>query len=230
MLSINNFTVVYRATFSVLTLCLILFNPIAVSAQQQAPKVGQISKIEMPAKVVVFGDSLSAAYGIDKQQGWVALLSERFAKMNLKNRVHNASLSGETTSGGMQRLPKVLAQHQPDLLILELGANDALRGQNLLQTKANLKRMIQLCRQQEKSCQVLLLGIRLPSNYGPAYEKLLAKIYRDLADEFQLSYDPFFLQEVALQPDLMQQDGLHPNAQAQPQILQRLWPLIQVYF
>ncbi|MBO1927822.1 arylesterase [Thiomicrorhabdus sp. 6S2-11] len=211
-------------------LALLLTNPIAVSAQQQAPEIGNISKLSMPAKVLVFGDSLSAAYGIEKSQGWVTLLAERLQQFNPKITVHNASLSGETTSGGMQRLPSILALQEPNLMILELGANDALRGQNLLQTKANLERMIQLCKQQAQGCQVILLGIRLPSNYGPAYEKLLVKIYRDLAHKYQLSFDPFFLQDVALEPDLMQDDALHPNAAAQTKIVERLWPLVKAYF
>ncbi|BBP46432.1 arylesterase [Thiosulfatimonas sediminis] len=226
----TQFSMINNAFFSATLLCLVLLNPSAVTAQQQAAEVGQISKISPPASVLVFGDSLSAAYGIDKTQGWVALLALRLQQLNSEISVHNASLSGETTSGGLQRLPKTLAEIQPRLMILELGANDALRGQNLLQTKANLEQMIQACRQQANGCQVLLLGIRLPSNYGPAYERLLSKVYRGLAQKYELSFDPFFLEEVALEPNMMQADGLHPTAAAQNLIVERLWPLISAYF
>lgn len=207
-------------------------HPNLLWAQQQAPQLGEVTQISAPAKILVLGDSLSAAYGIQSEKGWVALLQQKlqqaFPEKELM--VINASISGETTSGGLQRLPQLLQQHQPSLLILELGANDALRGQNLLQSKANLQQMIRLCQKQPQGCQTLLLGIRLPSNYGPAYERLLMKIYRDLAQQYALNFDPFFLHDVALDPDLMQQDALHPNEQGQPLILERLWPLLRSYF
>jgi acyl-CoA thioesterase-1 len=167
---------------------------------------------------LVMGDSLSAAYGIERAQGWVALLQQKRPEL----KIINASISGETTSGGLQRLPSLISKYQPSLLILELGANDALRGQNLAKTKKNLESMIQLCEHASFPCQTVLLGIRLPTNYGPAYDRFLQKIYKDLAEKYELAFDPFFLETVALDPDLMQSDGLHPNADAQPKILQRL--------
>ena len=181
--------------------------------------------------LLVLGDSLSAAYGIAQEDGWVTLLDQKLTQQTmqqLKNvQVINASLSGETTSGGLQRLPGLLAQHQPAFVIIELGANDALRGQNLNQTQRNLAQMIELSQQQ--GAKVKLLGIRLPPNYGPAFDRRLAQMYLQLADEYQVPLDPFFLADVALNQELMLEDGLHPNAAAQPIILARLWPQLQAW-
>ncbi|WP_029935268.1 arylesterase [Thiomicrospira pelophila] len=176
--------------------------------------------------MLVMGDSLSAAYGMSTEQGWVALLQQKLNKQTQDKlfniNVVNASLSGETTSGGLQRLPNLIKRHQPSYVILELGANDALRGQNLSTTEHNLASMIEIS--QQAGAKVLLLGIRLPTNYGPAYDARLAQTYLSLAETYQLDLDPFFLEDVALDPDLMQNDALHPNPKAQPIILQRLWP------
>lgn len=183
------------------------------------------------SSLLVLGDSLSAAYGMPPEDGWVRLLDQKLAQQTmqqLKNvRVINASLSGETTSGGLQRLPDLLAQHQPAYVIIELGANDALRGQNLIQTQSNLARMIELSQQQ--GAKVMLLGIRLPPNYGPAFDRRLAQMYQQLSVQYQVLLDPFFLEDVALNRDLMLDDGLHPNAAAQPVILARLWPQLQAW-
>ncbi len=181
--------------------------------------------------LLVLGDSLSAAYGIPQQDGWVSLLDQKLSQQTmqqLKNlRVVNASLSGETTSGGLQRLPGLLSQHQPSYVIIELGANDALRGQNLAQTQRNLAQMIELSLQQ--GAKVKLLGIRLPPNYGPAFDRRLAQMYQQLSEQYTVPLDPFFLADVALNPALMLDDGLHPNAAAQPLILERLWPQLQAW-
>jgi len=168
--------------------------------------------------LLVLGDSLSAAFGMPKEQGWVTLLAAKPEMVHIK--VVNASISGETTSGGKQRFPKLMAEHQPKWLILELGANDALRGQNLKHTKQNLQHIIETCLTQ--SCQVLLLGTRLPTNYGPAYDLAFQRMYQQLARKNDLLIDPFFLKDVVLNEQLMQKDGLHPNALAQPMILKRL--------
>lgn len=173
--------------------------------------------------LLVMGDSLSAAYGMESEQGWVALLQAKEPDLQ----VVNASISGETTSGGKQRLPELLKQYRPSVMILELGANDALRGQDLKTTQRNLQTMIDSCQASLTDCEVVLLGIRLPTNYGPAYDLQLQKMYQALAEQSNVLFDPFFLEDVALEPDLMQWDGLHPNAEAQPQILQRVWPLIE---
>ena len=176
---------------------------------------------------LILGDSLSAAYGLQSDQGWVALLQKRLEDKNANIEVVNASISGETTSGGWQRLPRLMRSHQPNLLVIELGANDALRGQNLTATKQNLDRMIRLCLEADFECTPILLGIRLPTNYGPMYDRFLQKIYRDLAQQYQIPFDPFFLEDVALDLDLMQEDALHPNALAQPLILERVWRLLE---
>ena len=176
---------------------------------------------------LVFGDSLSAAYGMDEQQGWVALLQKKLQKTAPHVHIVNASISGETTSGGKQRLPALLQQYHPELLVLQLGANDALRGQDLRSTQQNLQEMIASCILANKECQVVLLGVRLPTNYGPAYDEMFKTMYRTLADNNGVLFDGFFLETVAGEPDLVQWDGLHPNASAQPLILQRVWPLFE---
>jgi len=173
--------------------------------------------------LLVVGDSLSAAYGLDIHQGWVSLLQNKYTQLN----VVNASISGETTSGGKQRLTSLLQKHQPDIMILELGANDALRGQDLNVSQANLQQMIEACPQFNQACKVILLGVQLPTNYGPVYDALFQKMYQNLAEKNALLFDPFFLEPVALDPDLMQWDGLHPNAAAQPLILERIAPLVE---
>jgi acyl-CoA thioesterase-1 len=175
-------------------------------------------------RLLVMGDSLSAAYGMPTEMGWVGLLQQKFDAHNKEIQVINASLSGETTSGGLQRLPKLLALHQPKWVIIELGANDALRGQDLRQTQRNIQKMIELSK--NIGAEVMLLGIRLPTNYGPAYDAQLGRVYTNLSKRFSIPLDPFFLESVALEPDLMQDDALHPNEQAQPLILERLWPQV----
>ncbi len=176
---------------------------------------------------LVFGDSLSAAYGMDEQQGWVALLQQQLQTTAPDIKVVNASISGETTSGGKQRLPALLQQYHPQLLVLQLGANDALRGQDLRSTQQNLQGMINACAQANQDCQVVLLGVRLPTNYGPAYDAMFQSMYQTLADNNGVLFDAFFLETVVDDPDLVQWDGLHPNSAAQPHILQRVWPLFE---
>jgi acyl-CoA thioesterase I len=178
-----------------------------------------------PVRWLILGDSLSAAYGIDTDSGWVTLLQQQLREHGQAVEVVNASLSGETTSGGLQRLPRLLTQHQPEAVVLALGANDALRGQDLRATTRHLRRMVELA--QAQGSQVILLGIRLPPNYGPAWDRRLGELYQQIASDYSLPFDPFFLAEVALDPNLMQEDGLHPNKAAQPLILQRVWPLLQ---
>lgn len=180
-------------------------------------------KTPVTLKVLVMGDSLSAAYGFDVDLGWVALLQKQYAQF----KIHNASISGETTSGGKQRLATLLQQHKPEILVIQLGANDALRGQDLTVSQRNIQQMIDLCPSYNQACRIVLLGVQLPTNYGPAYEMMFQQMYRNLADNNSLLFDPFFLEPVALDPDLMQWDGLHPNAKAQPVIMQRVAPLFE---
>ena len=173
--------------------------------------------------LLVLGDSLSAAYGMPQDQGWVSLLAKQPEMADIQ--IINASISGETSSGGLQRLPKLMTQHQPKWLVLELGINDAFRGQNLKRTQQNLQRMIDACL--EKQCQVLLLGNRLPTNYGPAYDAVFQQMYQQLAQQNQLLFDPFFIETVIFKKELIQTDGLHPKVSAQPLILKRIWPQIK---
>ena len=175
----------------------------------------------------MFGDSLSAAYGLRAGEGWVTLLEKRLAGKGY--RVVNASVSGETTSGGRARLPRALEQHRPQIVILELGGNDGLRGLPVATAEANLADMIQRVR--AAGARLLLLGIRIPPNYGAAYTKQLDAMYVQLAERNKVPFVPFFLEGVALDAGLMQADGVHPNAAGQPRLLDNVWkglePLLQ---
>jgi acyl-CoA thioesterase-1 len=173
--------------------------------------------------VLVFGDSLSAAYGLRADEGWVAMLEKRLASRGY--RVVNASVSGETTSGGRVRLPRALEQHRPGVVILELGANDGLRGLPVPGTAANLSAMIETIR--DSGARLLLLGIEIPPNYGPVYTTRFRSMYEDLAKRYSLPFVPFFLDGVALDHRLMQSDGLHPNAAGQPRLLENVWPSLE---
>lgn len=175
--------------------------------------------------ILVFGDSLSAAYGIRPEQGWVALLTQRLQAQGYGYQVVNASVSGETTSGGLERLPRALQLHHPNIVVLELGANDALRGLPLALTRANLDKMLRLC--QEAGARVLLVGIRIPPNYGPRYADEFASVFPQLAKQYHLSLVPFLLRDVALDPARMQEDGMHPNASGEPRVLDNLWPYLK---
>jgi len=170
----------------------------------------------------VFGDSLSAAYGLRSEQGWVALLDKRLQSQGYGYQVVNASVSGETTGGGLERLPRALQLHKPEILVLELGANDALRGLPLNLARDNLAHMIDLA--QRRGARVLLVGMRIPPNYGPRYTAEFTQMYADLRDRYRLALVPFLLESVALDPARMQDDGLHPNARGQPAVLDTLWP------
>ncbi|RUM92835.1 MAG: arylesterase [Thiomicrospira sp.] len=196
---------------------------LSYSSVTQAYEKPNLASNNSAQNLLVLGDSLSAAYGMPVTKGWVALLADRLQPKNIN--VINASISGDTTSGGKNRLPNLLKTHQPNWVIVELGANDALRGQSLQATQRNLQTIIDLS--QKIGAHILLLGIRLPTNYGPVYDQMLQHTFKRVATQNQLLFDPFFLETVALDPDLMQSDGLHPNAKAQPKILERLWPLIQ---
>ena len=175
--------------------------------------------------VLVVGDSLSAEYGLKRGTGWVALLQQRLAQQKIAADVINASISGDTTSGGRARLPALLAQHRPDLVVIELGANDALRGLPLAGTEDNLAQMTQVA--QKAGARVLLIGMQVPPNYGSDYANKFAGIFPKLAKQYGTGVVPFMLQGVADAPnarDLFQSDGLHPLAQAHPRILDNLWP------
>lgn len=176
------------------------------------------------ARILVLGDSLSAAYGIEPQQGWVKLLEHRLGE-KYPYRVINASVSGETSGGGLSRLPALLEEHQPSWVILELGANDGLRGHPLNVMQHNLVQIIEKSR--SAGAQVLLLGMEIPPNYGQRYAQQFRDSYVRLAKQYQLPFVTFFLDKVALNANLMQGDGLHPNAEAQPILLENVWTVLQ---
>lgn len=175
--------------------------------------------------ILVFGDSISAAYGIRVEEGWVSLLQRRLTSQGYGYRVVNASVSGETTGGGLARLPRALDLHRPAILILELGGNDGLRGLALDEVRTNLDNMIRKSR--AAGARVVLAGIRIPPNYGPAYTEKFHAMYSDLSRRYQLPLIPFVLEDVALDESMMQEDGLHPNAKAQTVLLDEIWPRLQ---
>lgn len=172
--------------------------------------------------ILVFGDSLSAAYGLKPEQGWVALLDKRLRTQGYGYNVVNASVSGETTSGGLQRLPRALELNKPEIVVLELGANDALRGLPLSIAQDNLSKMIGMVT--KTGARILLVGSRIPPNYGPKYTADFVRMYSDLSARFHLPLVPFLLEAVALDSSRMQDDGLHPNALGEPAVLDTLWP------
>ncbi len=175
--------------------------------------------------ILVLGDSLSAAYGIPAEQGWVNLLQRRLAENGFPHRVVNASISGDTTSGGLSRLPAALERERPALVVLELGANDGLRGQSLVAMTDNLARMIDLSRR--AGARVALAEMRIPPNYGPAYTQKFQSAFGELAVRYEIVLIPFLLDGVAGDRALVQDDGLHPSAEAQPQILDNVWPVLE---
>jgi acyl-CoA thioesterase-1 len=175
--------------------------------------------------ILVFGDSLSAAHGIRPEQGWVALLGKRLESQGYGYQTVNASVSGETSAGGAERLPRALQLHHPDIVILELGGNDGLRGLPLDGTRDNLAHMVQMS--QAAGARVLLLGNRIPPNYGPRYTEQFAGMFPEVAAKYHVPLVPFLLEKVALNPALMQEDGLHPNAQGEPPILDTIWPTLK---
>ncbi|HSN51209.1 MAG TPA: arylesterase [Woeseiaceae bacterium] len=175
--------------------------------------------------VLVFGDSLSAGYGIDVDQSWTALLQSRLREQGYEHRVVNASISGETTEGGAERIGPALENFSPELLILALGGNDGLRGFPPQRTRENLEKIITASR--AAGAAVVLLGIRIPSNYGPRYTRAFEGVFRETAETLDVPWIEFFMDGIALDRELMQADGIHPNAAAQPRLLDNAWPAIR---
>jgi acyl-CoA thioesterase I len=183
------------------------------------------ARAEAPV-ILVFGDSISAGYGLARvEQGWVELLKTRLNAQGYGYQVVNASVSGETTAGGLARLPRALNLHHPKILILELGANDGLRGLPIAQMRTNLTQMVDLA--SAAGAKTLLLGMRMPPNYGPQYTEQFRLVFSDLAREKRLPLVPFLLDNIALSPKLLQDDTLHPNALGQPILLDNVWPALQ---
>ncbi|EPJ89526.1 MULTISPECIES: arylesterase [Pseudomonas] len=175
--------------------------------------------------VLIVGDSISAAFGLDTRVGWVSLLEQRMKQEGFTDKVVNASISGDTSAGGQARLPALLAEHKPELVILELGGNDGLRGQQPASLQQNLATMIDKSR--EAGAKVLLLGMQIPPNYGPRYTNAFKAVYSNLAEEKKVPLVPFFLEGVGGIPELMQADGLHPAAGAQGKLLENVWPTLK---
>lgn len=178
------------------------------------------------SRILIYGDSLSAAYGIPQQQGWVALLKEKLRAEKLDYDIINASISGETTSGGLTRFASTIKQVKPKIVILELGANDGLRGLPIKDMQKNLESMIKHSKQ--SGVKVLLVGMRIPPNYGPRYTGEFSQTYVALASQHKIPLVPFMLDNVAAKPELIQQDGLHPNTSGQPIILDNIWQQLKL--
>jgi acyl-CoA thioesterase-1 len=177
-----------------------------------------------PNTILVLGDSLSAGYGVKVDATWVALLNQRLAKQGYGYRVVNASISGETTAGARSRLPRALELHKPAVVIVELGGNDGLRGLPLKQVRGNFENLIEAS--QAAQAKVVLVGMRMPPNYGAEYANSFHALYGELAKKYDVPLVDFFLDGVALDDTLMQADGIHPNATAQPKLLDNLWPAL----
>jgi len=184
--------------------------------------VSLMSMTATAKSIVVLGDSISAGYGIEVAQGWVALLQKKLDEKAAGYTIHNESISGDTTAGGLARIDRILTLHKPNIVIIELGANDGLRGLPPKLIKSNLAEIAQ--RAQLSGAKVLLLSMRIPPNYGKRYTDLFYTIYPQLATELGVPYVPFIMKDVALTKDMMQADRLHPNAKGQPAIADKVWP------
>jgi acyl-CoA thioesterase-1 len=195
-------------------LCIFLLFNLTVSAANR-----------LPPSILVLGDSLSGAYGIDTDEGWVALLQQQLTDEGYEYRVINASVSGDTTRTGLSRIDSALKTHKPSIVIIALGGNDGLRGLAFSEIESSLANIIERCRQD--NMQILLAGVRLPPNYGPVYNEQFAALYRRLSDRYQVPLVPRILDQVAENRDLLQEDGIHPKAEAQPQIMRNVWVGLQ---
>jgi acyl-CoA thioesterase-1 len=208
-----------KALFSAVYAALLLTQAAAAFAEE-TPSAGSSPQ----PKILIFGDSLSAAYGIGEDEGWVTLLADRLAQENSELEVVNGSVSGETTTGGRARLPSLLQRYKPAFVLIELGGNDGLRGLPLSLMRENLTDMIQLS--QKSGATVMIAGMQIPPNYGPRYTEPFFAQYAELAEEFDLYLIPFLIDGIPQQPELMQADGIHPKAEAQSMILDNFWPVL----
>jgi acyl-CoA thioesterase I len=192
-----------------------------------ASLISLVSVSAMGKSIAVLGDSISAAYGIEVGQGWVALVQDKLHEKQSSYNIENESISGDTSAGGLARIDSVLARHKPSVLIIELGANDGLRGLSPAVLKNNLTEIVR--RALKSGAKVLLLSMRIPPNYGKRYTDMFYNVYPQLSKELGVPYVPFILEDVALVKELMQQDGLHPNEKAQAIIAEKIWPhLVQL--
>jgi acyl-CoA thioesterase I len=210
---------------------LTLFQAISVIVMALVAFGAQAKRLPVPKEtisqktILVFGDSLSAGYGVPQGQGWVALLEKLLAAQKLNFSVVNASISGETTSGGLARFKQALLVHKPSIVLIELGANDGLRGLQIKDVQQNLNTMISQAK--TANAKVLLIGMKIPPNYGLKYTKNFSQMYVNLAKQHNINLVPFLLENVAGKPELIQADGLHPLAVAQPALLENVWKVLQ---
>ncbi|HAT57753.1 MAG TPA: arylesterase [Gammaproteobacteria bacterium] len=209
-----------KALISVVYAALLLTQT-SVALAQETPSIPPPTQ----PSILIFGDSLSAAYGIGEDEGWVTLLAERLKQENSKLQVINGSVSGETTTGGRARLPSLLQRYAPTYVLIELGGNDGLRGLPLALMRENLTEMITLSK--ASGATVLIAGMQIPPNYGPRYTEPFYAQYAELAEEFDLYLIPFLIDGIPQQPALMQADGIHPKAEAQSMILDNVWPVLR---
>jgi acyl-CoA thioesterase I len=184
--------------------------------------ISLVSMSTSAKSIVVVGDSISAAYGIDVGQGWVALVQRKLQEKHKGYTINNESITGDTSAGGLARIDGILSRHKPDILIIELGANDGLRGLSPAILKNNLADIAH--RAQKSGAKPLLLSMRIPPNYGKRYTEMFYNVYPQLSKELKIPYVPFILEDIALAKELMQQDGLHPNEKAQALIVEKIWP------
>lgn len=194
------------------------------AAQETALRSGPLAPTQME-KILVVGDSLSAEYGLPRGSGWVTLVTQRLTELDKAYQIRNASISGDTTATGLRRLPAILDEFQADIVILELGANDGLRGLPLSDMKANLQNMIELI--QATGARVLLIGQHIPPNYGRRYAEDFHAVYAELASKYGVGLVPFMLEGIATDASMFQADGLHPTARAQQHIAETIWPQLQ---
>ena len=223
----------FTTIVSTIAMALVAFALATTAAQ--AKEIKQFSNniaakptIASARTILVFGDSLSAGYGVPQGQGWVALLAQKLAQNKSSNasyKVINASISGETTSGGLARFSAAIAAHKPNIVILELGANDGLRGLPITNMQFNLSQMI--AQAKAAKAKVLLLGMKIPPNYGLKYSKNFTQMYVNISKQYQVALVPFLLEGVAGKPELIQADGLHPIAVAQPKLLENVWSTLE---
>ena len=213
---------IYRFRSAVLFTLLLLI-PLSALSDQTDTIVPNNS-----AKLLILGDSLSAAYGLDQQEGWVSLLQKRWRDENISIDIVNAAVSGETTDGGLARLPRLIEQHTPSHILVELGGNDGLQGHSISKIRDNLSAIIRIAK--SDNTVVFVQDMQIPTNYGKRYTQMFSDTFETVSEQHEVTKIPFFLEDIALQKDLMQRDGIHPNAEAQPMIVdfmfEKLTPLI----
>ncbi|WP_338516979.1 arylesterase [Alteromonas gracilis] len=198
----------YRNLFAFLFIVLIPFHALSDQAESDLKNENAV--------LLILGDSLSAAYGLQQREGWVSLLQKMWQDDNIPIEIVNAAVSGETTDGGLARFPRLLEQHQPTHVLIELGGNDGLQGHNIKKIRDNLASLVKVAK--DSDAQVFLQEMQIPSNYGKRYTQMFTKSFSQVANDLNIVKIPFFLEEIALDNKLMQSDGIHPNAEAQPMI------------